>query len=612
MFKKNLNQKIYALLQSEIRLQFFQSIEIKKKENSLIYFKSPKFIFYGYKIESLKMTYDSNNEYEEYNSHIGIMIFFSGEIYIGEFDENLFFNGEGLFFFSVGALVRGIFKKGKLDGKCLISFPFNVCILANFNNGILTQNLEKIDFNTNKLTKLKYALGQYKSVIEILDFDKNILEVIKDKMDYTMIPDNMDEFKNRDTNYFGSFLKDDSLFFGFIKNGMPKGWGLKMQFGNSETDFINLPEINWEMKNFDLEKNEDNFIISYFDKKMIYGINNNGDYNGEICVYYPEENKFEQLDLKNEKNVFGEKNEYEGIPKNFLTGLISNYFIDIDIEKKDINNIVSIIFNMQYFKEVIFFYLYGSLKRNVSNLFPDYIEIVTKSFFLENLEKNNSSWTDSDIQSGKNKIVTTNLDLRRNVFEKNNKLSKTVQDKNFNNQNKTVFSEFNRKHSINDDSSNFIIPEIPFKNLSEQKSVIKKKKINNFENEKKNLLENKYKKTNEKKEKKNYSEKKGKRSLFANKEKINNKHIKKKFSGKVERKNGSKIKINKKDKIKKKKFNSTSIEYFSNNIENKISTKSTILMDFYNKLELVFNSKELKDIQKNNHRFFDSIYEINK
>ena len=34
-------------------------------------------------------------------------------------------------------------------------------------------------------------------------------------------------------------------------------------------------------------------------------------------------------------------------------------------------------------------------------------------------------------------------------------------------------------------------------------------------------------------------------------------------------------------------------------------------MDFYNKLELVFNAKELKDIQKNNHRFFDSIYEIN-
>ena len=483
----NSNDKIYKILQNEIRLQFFQTIEIKKKENSLIYFKSPKFIFYGYKLENLKMTYDSNNTQEEYECHVGIMIFFSGEIYIGEFDKDLFFNGEGLFFFSVGALIRGIFKKGKIDGKSLISFPFNVCIIANFNNGILTQNLEKIDFNTNKLTKLKYAFGQYKSLIEVVDFRENIIELIKDKMDYTMIPENMDEFKNLNKNYFGTFLKEDTLFFGFIKNGLPKGWGLKLQFGNSEVGLISFPEINWELKNFDLKENEDNFVISYFDKKMIYGINNNGDYNGEICVYYPEENKFEKFDLKNKKNVFGEKSEFEGIPKNFLTDLVSNYFMNIDIEKKDINNIVSIIFNMQYFKEVIFFYLYGSLKRNVSNLFPDYIEIVTKSFFLENSEKNNNSWSDSDIQSRKNKVVTTNLDLRKNIFEKNNKLSKTVKEKEFENDHKTVFSEFNRKHSLNENNDS-IIPEIeiPFKNL-EKKSKIKKKNSNE-DNDKINLF----------------------------------------------------------------------------------------------------------------------------
>lgn len=43
-----------------------------------------------------------------------------------------------MFLFSIGAIIRGKFEKGKIDGCSFISFPKKKKALAFFNNGMLT------------------------------------------------------------------------------------------------------------------------------------------------------------------------------------------------------------------------------------------------------------------------------------------------------------------------------------------------------------------------------------------------------------------------------------------------------------------------------------------
>lgn len=62
-----------------------------------------------------------------------MMFFDTGEIYIGEFDSEYRFHGEGMFIFSVGSLLRGKFEHGKVDGCCFISFSKYQAALAFFN-----------------------------------------------------------------------------------------------------------------------------------------------------------------------------------------------------------------------------------------------------------------------------------------------------------------------------------------------------------------------------------------------------------------------------------------------------------------------------------------------
>lgn len=61
------------------------------------------------------------------------MVFDTGETYIGEFDKDFVFHGEGIFLFSIGAIIWGKFEKGKIDGCTFITFPNNLGVLAYFN-----------------------------------------------------------------------------------------------------------------------------------------------------------------------------------------------------------------------------------------------------------------------------------------------------------------------------------------------------------------------------------------------------------------------------------------------------------------------------------------------
>ncbi len=70
--------------------------------------------------------------------HLGLMLFNSGEVYLGYFDKDLYFQGEGMFFFTIGAFVWGNFEKGKLNGFALLTIPNDINLLAKFNKGNLT------------------------------------------------------------------------------------------------------------------------------------------------------------------------------------------------------------------------------------------------------------------------------------------------------------------------------------------------------------------------------------------------------------------------------------------------------------------------------------------
>ncbi len=74
----------------------------------------------------------------------------------------------------------------------------------------------------------------------------------------------------------------------------------------------------------------------------------------------------------------------EGIPRKLVKKLFQDYsnHLEIRFEQEKLE-VVSMVFNMQNFKDVIFFYLYGSLKKNVSQLYPDNLGIISPKFYKE-------------------------------------------------------------------------------------------------------------------------------------------------------------------------------------------------------------------------------------
>ena len=58
-----------------------------------------------------------------------------------------------------------------------------------------------------------------------------------DKMSTNLIPDDIKDYKNEPL-YFGSFLiENNQVYIGFIENGRPRGWGLKIQYNNLNYSF---------------------------------------------------------------------------------------------------------------------------------------------------------------------------------------------------------------------------------------------------------------------------------------------------------------------------------------------------------------------------------------
>ncbi len=105
----------------------------------------------------------------------------------------------------------------------------------------------------------------------------------------------------------------------------------------------------------------------------------------------------------------------------------------MDVSKKDLEEpfIVPMIFNMQNFKDVIFFYLYGALKSNVAELYPDKLSILDRQFFKESKRSDKDpSWSDSELGIlGDKKLQVLSVDEKvqrlSNEIHKNETLSNT-------------------------------------------------------------------------------------------------------------------------------------------------------------------------------------------
>ena len=138
-------------LRKEYRLHYFHPNELyDKAEDDLLYFETSKFLFYGYAIDTNKTTYDSESRSgDELLHYLGIMMFYGGETYIGELNNSFRPHGEGMMFFSVGAVLRGFFEDGKLHGNALISMPFEVNVMARLDRGVIHKQLLKIDYKSN-------------------------------------------------------------------------------------------------------------------------------------------------------------------------------------------------------------------------------------------------------------------------------------------------------------------------------------------------------------------------------------------------------------------------------------------------------------------------------
>ena len=135
---------------------------------------------------------------------------------------------------------------------------------------------------------------------------------------------------------------------------------------------------------------------------MLYGVGKNLELMGGVGLYITSENRFEKAQcLSNLIYTVEGPFFFEGIPRNFIIDIFRFFLEHNKIEKKE-TFILPTVFDLTYFNEAFFFYLYGYLKSRLREFFPDNLEIVQPMFFKDpklGTQSNHNSWTDSDMAS---------------------------------------------------------------------------------------------------------------------------------------------------------------------------------------------------------------------
>ena len=99
-------------MKNDIRINHFLCRKLSDAQQ--IYFKTDKFFYFGYEVNNFNQQDSSENQPHFSVSSVGVMVFKEGIFYLGYFNEDFKFEGEGIFFFAVGAFLRGLFVNGKV------------------------------------------------------------------------------------------------------------------------------------------------------------------------------------------------------------------------------------------------------------------------------------------------------------------------------------------------------------------------------------------------------------------------------------------------------------------------------------------------------------------
>lgn len=391
------NEETLVNLRKEYRLHYTHPVELHNTtDEDLLYFETSKFLFYGYKVESMMTSYDSD-KYDEKKiaSYLGIMMFYGGETYIGELNSSFKPHGEGMMFFSVGAVMRGYFIEGKAHGNALISLPSEVNVLARLDKGVIHKQLVKLDYKSNLVNYLKYVQGNFIEYEKESFIDEDLIAYIKDAMGNNIPPDHIKSY-NDGSLYFGTFISSsDSLYYGFVKDGEPAGWGVIVDIATivlNESKFIQ-ESLSWRLSNY-LNESESVAIGINQDGNMIFGLESQGVLYGELGVYIPAENRFQKAAIKEGLLEF-EDEYFEGIPKNFVTNIYLEYLKNKRLPKRELN-IVPIVFDLTYFNDLFFFYLYGHLKEKSREIFKDNLQLSQEGFFKNQANLDSNTYRKSD------------------------------------------------------------------------------------------------------------------------------------------------------------------------------------------------------------------------
>ena len=152
-----------------------------------------------------------------------------GDVYLGDFDQQLRPSGSGTFFFKTGAILRGSFENNLAHGKCLLSLPINVYLVLKFNFGVLDSWATKIDLNSGQVTYYKFNKGKFEEDREGEHFDGTLQETFRDIFPCNWVLESPRSWGRGE--FFGSALLDSGqVFTGFFKDGVEDGWGVTFTF----------------------------------------------------------------------------------------------------------------------------------------------------------------------------------------------------------------------------------------------------------------------------------------------------------------------------------------------------------------------------------------------
>lgn len=125
--------------------------------------------------------------------------------------------------------------------------------------------------------------------------------------------------------------------------------------------------------------------VSVDKQHILYGQMSGEQFHQKVGLYFPDQNKFcfvENFSSQADQH----RTSFEGFQKDFFADIWREYLDSLPVDFEGFS-VQSLIFNMHFFNEALFFYLYGAFKLRSLEFFKDNLRIVQKSFYWEDSQK---------------------------------------------------------------------------------------------------------------------------------------------------------------------------------------------------------------------------------